>query len=240
MPAQTEKLQAYAGHLLDAFIALRERYAMLEPMLFDPATAKTLGSGKRSRGFFILRQSLFLSCAQDVAKLILDTDKRTPSIRNIVSALEDDALRAMFEDEYANWVVPSIEEEDDPEIVAALRRFEEQERLGKREQFREHYLEMRGIWETLSSSPAVEAFRTVRDKISAHTEIRLVIDKYNRINIDDLGIKWDDLRAIIEQMQRIVELIGYTIRNASFAWESLDHQLVRAASDFWDATITEE
>lgn len=36
MPTQIQKIEAHASHLLDAFITLRERYALLDPMLFDP------------------------------------------------------------------------------------------------------------------------------------------------------------------------------------------------------------
>jgi len=34
-------------------------------------------------------------------------------------------------------------------------------------------------------------------------------------------------------MQRLVELIGFIVRNASFAWEMLDRQLTEAARGFW-------
>ncbi|MGH7927247.1 MAG: hypothetical protein ACREQV_05590 [Candidatus Binatia bacterium] len=59
MPTELEKLQAYASHLLDDMIRLREKYAMLEPMLFDQDVAGTWGFGKRSRGFVTLQVALF-------------------------------------------------------------------------------------------------------------------------------------------------------------------------------------
>ncbi|AOI60421.1 hypothetical protein WI26_22890 [Burkholderia diffusa] len=235
MPTQIEKLQAYAAHLLDAFIGLKERYAMLEPMLFDHGTIELRGTRERGRGFLILRHSLFLSCAQDIAKLTLDNDQRTPSIRNIVAKLEDEYLRKKLEDQYSIWVLPLVEEETDPEIVAALRRMEKQERLERRDQFSEHYTELRSGWTTLSTSESMNGFLTVRDKLSAHTEVRCVADKYQLLDISALGIKWGQLRETIESMQRLVELIGFIVRNAGFAWDSLDHQLSQAAENFWSA-----
>ena len=80
MPSQVEKLRAHASHLLDAFPHLRERYAMLDPMLFVEDVPKTRGSGKQRRGFMILRHSLFLSCAQDIAKLALEHAFREASL----------------------------------------------------------------------------------------------------------------------------------------------------------------
>lgn len=233
MPSQIEKLEAHAGHLLDAFIGLREKYAMLEPMLFDPDINKNRGSREQARGFQILRSSLFLSCAQDIAKLTLDVDKRTPSIRNLVGAFDEAALVSELEDRYAIWVIPSVEEETDPEIATALKRIEDRERIERREQFREHMAELRELWTKLSTAPAMTGFLTVRDKVSAHTEVRFVADKYQLTDIGTLGIRWRDLRASIESMQRLVELIGFIVRNAGFAWDSLDHQLSNASKSFW-------
>lgn len=237
MPSQIEKLEAHAGHLLDAFIGLREKYAMLEPMLFDPDTNKNRGSREQARGFQILRNSLFLSCAQDIAKLTLDSDKRTPSIRNLVGALNETALVAELEERYAIWVIPSAEEETDPDIAAALARMEERERVERSEQFRDHLVELRENWAELSAGPAMTGFLTVRDKVSAHTEVKFVADKYQLVDIGALGIKWRDLRASIESMQRLVELIGLIVRNAGFAWDSLDQQLSKASTRFWGMSV---
>lgn len=237
MPSQIEKLEAHAGHLLDAFIGLREKFAMLEPMLFDPDTNKNRGSRDQARGFQILRTSLFLSCAQDIAKLTLDGDKRTPSIRNVVCALDDSTVIAELEERYAIWVIPSVEEETDPDIAAALKRMEERERVERREQFGEHMKELRVRWAELSSAPAMTGFLTLRDKVSAHTEVRYVADKYQLVDIGTLGVKWGDLRLSIESMQRLMELIGLIVRNAGFAWDALDDQLSKASTRFWGVSV---
>ena len=124
MPTQIEKLEARAAHLLDAFIQLRERYALLEPMLFSEVVTKERGSGRQARGFRILKHSLFLSCSQDIAKLTLDDDERTPSLVNLVRALADGVLHTELKERFAVWKIPSIEEETEPEIVEALRRMD--------------------------------------------------------------------------------------------------------------------
>lgn len=186
------------------------------------------------RGFQILKNTLFLSCVQDIAKLSLDGDKRTPSIRNLVGALDDPAMRRELEDRYAIWVIPSADQQEDPDIVAALKRMEERERLERREQFRDHYAELQELWKNLAGSPSMHAFLTVRDKVSAHTEVRFVADKYQLVDIGKLGIKWGDVRRNMEIMQRLVELLGLIVRNAGFAWDSLDAQLSNASSGFWN------
>jgi hypothetical protein len=233
MPTQIEKLEAYAGHLLDQFLSLRERHAILEPMLFQPELTKRRSSGRQARGFLILRQSLFFTCVQDMAKLSLDRDKRTPSLHNLIPPLTDAHLRAELRERFAIWRIPPPEDETDLEVIAALKRIELREESERRKQFDDLHAEATALWSTLSSSPELNAFVTIRDKVSAHTEVRHVADKYQLIDIGALGIKWGALRQVLDQMQRLVELVGLLIRNAGFAWDSLDEQLAKAARDFW-------
>ena len=233
MPSQIEKLEAHASHLLDVFIGLRERYAMLEPMLFHADVPKLRGSGQQTRGFQILRHSLFLSCAQDIAKLSLDADKRTPSLRNLIDALTDADIRTKLRKRFSVWHIPSVEQETDLEIVAVLKRIEMREEAERRTQFDELYCQATEAWSALSTSPVLKAFLTIRDKLSAHTEVQYIVDKYQFVDIGTLGMKWGDMRETVELMQKLVELLGLLIRNADFAWDMLDEQLSRAASAFW-------
>jgi hypothetical protein len=233
MPSQSQKLEAHASHLLDAFIRLRERYAMLEPMLFDSEVPKKRGSGAQARGFLTLRHSLFLSCAQDIAKLALDSDKRTPSIKNLMTSLEDLHLCKVLREKYATWEIPSIETETDPEIIAALERIELREQAERQAQFDEILSKAKRNWTALEVEPYLTGFLTIRDKVSAHTEVLFVADKYQFVDISTLGIKWSDMRRAIETMQSLVEDLGLVIRNAGFAWDMLDEQLVKASKAFW-------
>ena len=233
MPSQSEKLEAHSSHLLDAFIRLRERYAMLEPMLFDPDVPKERGSSVQARGFLILRHSLFLSCAQDIAKLALDSHKQTPSIKNLMTSLEDPHLCKILQEKYAIWVTPFTETETDLEIIAALGRIEAREQTERRAQFDEILAKAKRHWAALVVEPYLTGFLTIRDKVSAHTEILLVADKYQFVDISTLGIKWSDMKRAIETMQSLVEDLGLVIRNAGFAWDMLDAQLVKAGKDFW-------
>jgi hypothetical protein len=233
MPSKVEKLEAHASHLLDAFIALRERYALLEPMLFHEAVPRLRGSHKQARGFKILRHSLFLSTCQDIAKLSLDADPRTPSIRNLVHGLEDPVARDELRERFSNWHAPLIEEETDPQIIEALGQMDLRETAENRIRFDQTYAETVVKYADLSANASVEACRTVRDKVSAHTEVRYVADKYRLIDIADLGMKWGDLGTTIGQMQALVANLGLLIRNAGFAWDMLDDQLQTASTEFW-------
>lgn len=233
MPSQVEKIEAHASHLLDAFICLRERYSLLEPMLFHREVPKLRGSGAQARGFLTLRHSLFLSCAQDIAKLSLDNDKRTPSIKNLIAALDETSCVRLLRERFAVWHVPLAEDETDPEVIAALKRIELREANERRSQFDEILGRARNAWATLSRSAYMAGFLTIRDKVSAHTEVQHLADKYQFVDIGALGIKWSDMGDAIVLMQRLVEDIGLLIRNAGFAWDMLDDQLSKASNAFW-------
>ena len=235
MPSQIEKIEAHSSHLLDAFILLRERYAMLEPMLFDSDVPKHRGSGAHARGFLILRHSLFLSCAQDIAKLTLDSDKRTPSIKGLMASLEDVHLCQALRDRFAECVTPLAEAESDPEIIAVLEEIQLHEQAERGNQFDEILDKARLDWTTLESEHFLTGFVTIRDKVSAHTEVHLVADKYKFVDIATLGVKWSDIRRAIEAMQSLIEALGIVIRNAGFAWGMLDEQLAGASKAFWSA-----
>ena len=239
MPTQIEKIEAHAGHLLDAFLALRERYAMLDPLLFDQVVCAARCSGRQWRGLVALRTTLFLSCAQDIAKLATDSDERAPSLCNIAFALRDEELAAALKARYAAWVVPSIENETDPEIAEALRLLEIDERAGRADEFDRHLRDLLALVSGLADSPEVKAFRTIRDKVTAHTEIRFVADKYQLLDISALGLKWREIAPTIASLQQAVALVGMVVRNAGFAWESLDKQLSEMAGEFWTPTAAE-
>lgn len=233
MTLQKVKLEAHASHFLTAFIQLRERYALLHPMLFTQHVPVQYGSGKRSRGFAILKNSLFLSCCQDIAKLSTDSFEKTPSIKKLLTALADDSLRAECRAEYCLDGSPPANPDHEPELVEALKSLADEEVMRRGDDFDTKYMHALNLWNALSTSPTLHGFRTIRDRVSAHTEVRFVNEEYQLVDIGVLGIKWGDLKTTIAQMQEIVELIGLLTRCTSFAWESLTQMLTKAGGDFW-------
>jgi AbiU2 len=234
MPTQIAKLEAHAGHLLDEFIALKEKYALLDPMLFNDEVTKQRGSNKQYRGFKILRNLIFLSCAQDIAKLSNDSDARTPSIRKLIEYLKDSKIRSKLRELHAGRCRYSIEDEADPEKIAMLREIQRHEQIGRGKEFDDYYEKLNKAWELFSASSELQSFITLRDKVTAHSEVRNVGDQYQLVDIGKLGIRWADLKPTVELMQVMVKLIGYIIRRAGFDWDGLEVQLTEAALGFWN------
>jgi hypothetical protein len=233
IPQQIEKLEAHASYLLDAFIRLRQRYAILDPMLFNETATNLWGFGERANGFNILKYSLFLSCVQDIANLSMDDDKRTPSLKKIIEALASETLRSELKTRFSEWIIPNIESETDPEIIEALKHMGKIEKSILQDQFDELYDEASMLWTQLATDGIMVGFLTIRHKITAHTEIHRVEDKYQLVDIKEIGIKWSDMKTAINKMQRLVALVGLLVRNSSFDWDLLDVQLSKSSAAFW-------
>lgn len=233
MSIQIKKLKADAKHLLDAFLVLRQTYAILDPMLFDEKVCQLRGNGIQARGFQILRNSLFLSCAHDIAKLTVDSDDRTPSIMNLCRALKSGKIRDELREEYCLWQVPEYNAETDPAIIAALRKMAAREKLDRRDDFDRLYSEIEERWVLLSECRSMGSFLTIKDKVSAHKEVHLLADKYQFVDIESLGLVWADLKYAMEQMQKLVETLQLVIRNSAMAWDLENERLDKFGRDFW-------
>jgi hypothetical protein len=147
--------------------------------------------------------------------------------------LNDEAIRTDLRNKFSDWGAPPAETETDPVVLEALRRIELREQDERRLQFDELYTEFQALWREVSESAVLNAFRHVRDKVSAHREICQVADQYVPVDLSTLGIKWGDVGGVARQIERLVELCGLLVRNTGFAWDALEVQLKRAANGFW-------
>lgn len=229
-----EKIRASSSHLLDQFLILLERYALLKPLLRDHEVQSRLGAGNRITGLTIIRNTLALNCAHDIAKLALDRDPRTPSLHIILKCFEDhELLTSELRDAYAEILtyVPGLG--SGPELVASYNKLDREERDRRRSHFDECLLKAKEKWKILSAKPYMSGFATIRDKVTAHTEIGSAQESYRLQDIEDLGLRWDDMDEALGLIREIIELIGLVARRTSFAWEQTDTRLASASAAFW-------
>lgn len=209
---------------------------MLDPMLFRADVPEQFGKGRRARGYMILRHSLFLSCCQDIAKVVMDDHDQTPSVKRLVLAVGHPLVRSELRKRYAVERPVIIDGELDDTMIELLRQMREREAKERGEEFDRHYANLMQAWSELASSEVIGGFVKIRDKASAHTELTMREGVYSFFDISTAGVTWGDLRSTIASVQHAVELLGAVIRGASFAWAMLDEQLARAANGFWSET----
>lgn len=227
------KLEKHAAGLLDIFIHLKERYAMLEPMLFQADVVNRLGTGTRTRGYLILRHSLFLSCCQDIAKIVMDDYDKTPSIKRLMAALEHPAVVAELRRRYAVVHPAIVYPEPGPGLFEIMRRRDEEEARMLAGEFDRRHSDLIQAWRTLACSSVIKGFIEIRNKASAHAELVYRDGAYSFFDVSMAGITWGDLRCTLASIQHTIGLLGAVFRGAGFAWERLDEQLASAASEFW-------
>jgi len=231
----TSKIQGHASSLHDLYLRLAEKNALLQKLVFDHSVVTHL-SGKRSgHGVATLQNTLYLSCAQDIAKIAFDQGRHAPSLVNIIRTLEDERTKRQLQQNFAVWHQPDYREyDDDPVIVEALKRIDLRASNERLEQFSQLLTELNFLSARIFVCSTFKAFKTVRDKITAHTEIKLVADRYAPIHLGSLSLKWGDINACVSQLERPVELTGLVVRSCSFAWDSFRAQLEKNVASVWD------
>ena len=88
-------------------------------------------------------------------------------------------------------------------------------------------------WENFQKQPWLNGFKTVRDKLTAHLELKLVDKKYSLIDISELGLKWGDLKTSLDLLQPIVLDLNLIVRSASFAMDDFESSLQQSSTEFW-------
>ncbi len=232
-PTNLEKIKGLSEVLLDEFIFLKEKYALLEPMIFDHSVIERCGAREATPGFKLLRHTLFLGLIQDIANIALDRDDRSPSLQNISRLLENGETKSQLRKAYSSYVLPGKELETDQAILEELIRIENERSSALGDEFDKYYDEFFKLWEELKLSSEIKSFKTIRDKVTAHTEINSNTIAYARLDIDSLNVKWKDPEALINKIHRLVKLCGYVARMAGFNWEDLDMRLKQDSQSFW-------
>lgn len=227
------KIEAHSSHLLTLFLQLRERYAILRPMLHDETVVKEYGSWKQAPGFKILKTSLFLSCCQDIAKLSMDRFDTTPSVCRLMTLLASEPLRSSFRQRYRDNGRSNIDQELDLAFRQVEEEYEEHYANQRLSEFDSKYIEAVSRWAVFSESRELKAFLNIRNKVTAHTQIHFDGSEYRSFDVGNAGITWGDLRQVMNELQALVELLSNLIRDSGFAWESLDKILAKSAGDFW-------
>jgi hypothetical protein len=229
---QIKKLKGHTEHILDLFIGLEEKYKFIEPMLFHKSVLRNYGSGLKSRGFNVIKYSIFFSCIQDVVNLTLDDDKRTPSLKKVVNTLNDPSLRDIFRLEFSEWNIP-IPKGQSKEILDALKRMEKRETEKRAKDFDRTYNQMKRNWNRLISLKSLEGFKVVRDKYTAHKEIHLEDGTYKSFDVGSLELKWKDLDKVVNMIRLVIRDINLLIRNSSFDYDGFEKNLSLSVISFW-------
>jgi hypothetical protein len=217
MRQQVEKLEAHVETLLDILLDAFAKWSLLETTLIDKQLIAAVGGGRRLRGLDIVRRSLMQSCVQDIAHITLDPHKNVPSINKVIADLETastiNLLRSKFVQLWAG--------QDAERRTEAHNRFEINLEASRRD------------WSNLQESRVLAGFKQLRDQQLAHVQLIFSEGKYERLDVPALGLKWRDIRLMLELIEPIVLSLNTVVRCAGIDMDEERERFRKAAEIFW-------
>jgi hypothetical protein len=218
-----KKLEGHNEHLLTYFLSISRKYELIRPMLSSNELVNRYGNGAAGQGFHILRLNMFLGIIQDLAKIIFDDSKKTPSIKKIIETLGAEPVTRQLKENY----VSAYYGEDLPQEVKD--QFSD-ERSNK---FEDYIKRIGELYKDIIYSGEAELCRVTRDKYTAHLELRYVNGEYHYPQISDFDLSWDMADQLLVDIKELVSLLTMVIRDADFAWDSFEYQNKKIADKFW-------
>jgi hypothetical protein len=77
-------------------------------------------------------------------------------------------------------------------------------------------------------------YKTIRDKLISHNELRPSPDGYSFFDVKQAKLKYGDERQLLETLQVLVDHLLLIVRNVDFSWDSFFRNQEQVARDFWE------
>lgn len=225
------KAEGQAEHLLNGYIAAVADSRIFYPMISDRDVIRRFGEGDRSAGYMALLVGMYRSVVHEAWKITCDTDPGAPSVANVMRTLGQPGVREYLRKRYSERTIP-IDDTVDRVTREALEEIERSEVGERAKEFDRNWEELHKNWKEFTAEAAYRGIDILRKKALAHTEIRLVAGKYERLTPKG-KMKFGDERKYLERLRPIIDGVGNIVRQSSFAWETLDIRTSQAAAAFW-------
>jgi hypothetical protein len=222
MNERIAKLEAEVEALFDLTIRAYARFIFLRPMLTDQELHDRIGKEAKAIGFQRLRDWLFWGLVQELSKICSDNDPRSPSIATVTQKLKDVQLRNQLEQK----CVKNNREMGEAEV---------------RDSFNCAYSDYLKRAEEMLSSDSVGGYKTIRDKLISHNELRQSQRSrtgYDFFDVKGASLKYGDERKLLETLQALIDHLLLIVRNVDFSWESFFCNEEKVARDFWELNVS--
>lgn len=198
MNERIAKLEAEVEALFNVTIRAYERLIFLRPMLANQELHDRIGKEAKGIGFRQLRNWLYWGLVQELSKICSDKDERSPSIATVTLKLKDVQLRHQLEEK----CVKNNREMGEADVRASFNRaYSDYERRA----------------EEMLSSHSVGGYKTIRDKLISHNELRRSLSGYDFFDVKDAQLKYGDERKLLETLQVLVDHLLLVVRNVDFS-----------------------
>ena len=173
-------------------------------------------SGKRA-GFEALKNTLYWAFIHEFVKICEDHDDKSPSIKRVWCELKHPVTLKHFKDAYSRRAHLLFESEQE-----------------SRADFRKIFIRLCDNADKLLNSASLKSYRTIRDKLIAHNELRAENKKYAPFDIRVLGLKYGEEKLLLLLAKEVMDDLNSLVKNSSFTWDSFFAPEERDALAFWE------
>lgn len=202
-----EKLTHFTEHFEILCLRLYSQYLFLRPMMVNDYLVARMGNEGKRYGFERLRELLYWNLIQEIVKLTLDDDDRSPSLKNFLKKFESEYLKSEL-----------------------CKRAEHNGSVN----FDKNYKRLFSEATSLVESDTLKGFLAVRDKLISHNELRKDEEKYSFLDVGTLNLKYGDERKAVEKLEEISKLMSSIVLNLSRSWETYIEQEKADVCKFWE------
>lgn len=210
------KLKAHVDALEDLTLRAFNRYLFLKPMLTSEPLIARINGENNSDYFERLRGWLYWGLVQELAKICRDKDQKSPSVSAIQRKLvEVPGLLTALEEKYIanpNGIGSEIE---------------------RRSDFKLTYREFDRKATELLESNAVSGYKTIRDKLISHNELRKQKTDYEFHQVQENRLKYGDERVVLETLEELTRALLLLVSNVDTNWDSYLSSTESLTRRFW-------
>jgi len=179
MKERIAKLEAEVDALHKLTLYAYERFTFLRPMLADGELLDRIRKESKGIGFGLLRGWLYWGLVHELSKICYDGCPKSPSIDGITRKLEDLQLRGELEKKFV-----SDHYMKETEARAC---------------FNDAYAEYDRVAKEMLASRSVGSYRTIRDKLTAHNELRWSPSGYDFFDLKNVDLEIGDERKLLRR-----------------------------------------
>lgn len=231
---RARKAKAYCTAMASRYLAMRRRAAIALPLVYDKDLVSRYNESRAGLGVEVLREALMFGFVADLVALTQDRDRKTASLANIVSLLQDSVLRTAVKEEFCE-PLPMIYA--DPGDEAAKRDFFEQT---AKEHSKRKARQFDALWSSivtgandLVNGEVGKKLKGLRDKVSSHYEMTALGEEPRPLRIDDFDLKWGDPERYMEEAKKVIFYAVLLTTNVDYRLETFEREESRVSEAFW-------
>lgn len=229
---EVKQLKKITEVLVSLLYELEAKYALVEPMIFDKGLSDIYnGQGYAAKGYEILRTSLYLDCIKDSSRIYHDRYENSPSVKNVFKLLSNRLVHETIKFEFSNWKKELSKKagvsfpSDDVDVMEL------------EEKFDVIYGDAKKVFKNLEKSDLLVKVKRARNKVIAHTDLKKSGGGFQRIRIEDFGLRWGDVEEFINITRGLIFDLALLVNNTNYADSDYRKTHQKSSKDFWAVTI---